>query len=63
MTEYTPTLCTMCMHGVNVKKMWECRSCGKRFCRHLVSRTREEGEKKTAVCFTCLSTTGGKGVL
>ena len=64
MSEYVPTLCTMCMHGINVKKMWECRGCGKRLCPHLVSRTKIEADgKKTAVCLTCLSTNGVKGVL
>lgn len=27
-------LCTMCMHGINVKRMWKCK-CGERHCPHI----------------------------
>jgi hypothetical protein len=42
-------LCTMCMHGINVKRMWYCK-CGARHCPHMhmcdqCGLTRRSGEK------------------
>lgn len=27
-------LCTLCIHGVNVNRLWTC-ACGERHCRHI----------------------------
>jgi hypothetical protein len=50
-------LCTMCMHGVNVKNLWECRECGRKVCSHLCSFKEAD---RTATCHRCLSNKKGE---
>ena len=43
-------LCTMCMHGINVKKMRTCQACGERCCPHTIWT-----RGPIAICHRCQS--------
>ena len=58
------SLCTMCMHGINIKKMWRCRKCNSLFCSHLchhkmIEINKTYPEAGTAICHLCLKKEGG----
>ena len=51
-------LCTMCMHGIDAKRVFVCVRCGAKCCRHTISNN---SPPVWPVCYACRDEENEKG--